>query len=547
MASRALKKQTIIQGAVILTLAGIFIRILAVGYRIPVGRLLGGEGLGIFAVPNQVYFIFFTISSAGIPVAMARLISEKISHGCYRDAYRTFKVAFASMFIFGLLFSLLLFFGASWLVESGLVANPASYYGLLAISPMIFFAALTSSFRGLFQGLQNMSPVAVSQVGEQVMLVAGTVLFSYLLMPKGLALAAAGANFGAVPGAVAATLIMIFYYYRHRDSLMEMVDRDTSEYREKAFTLLKKILAISVPVSFASVAMSITGFIDNKLIIDRLQMVGYTLNEATNLYGQINQMAMSFVNISIVFALALGTSIVPSVAESFGANNKMQIQKKASEAIRLSLITTLPAAAGLMAVAPQLTDLFYAEKAAGIPLMVLAPSVAFWGVHLVLSGVLQGLGRADIVIINLLAGIAARIAITYFLVPTSLGIRAAALGTVAMFLVSSTLNYLAVKRMVGLNVNIPSAVLRPGAASLLMGLAVFQLYRWGLALLGHAYLATVAAILGGAVIYPVLAVVMGAVRSDDVKGLPRIGSRAATLLTAYETRRDRLVSRLRDR
>ena len=547
MASRALKKQTIIQGAVILTLAGIFIRILAVGYRIPVGRLLGGEGLGIYAVPNQVYFIFFTISSAGIPVAMAKLISEKISNGHYRDAYRTFKVSFAAMFIFGLLFSLLLFFGASWLVESGLVANPASYYGLLAISPMIFFAALTSSFRGLFQGLQNMSPVAVSQVGEQVMLVAGTVLFSYLLMPKGLALAAAGANFGAVPGAVAATLIMIFYYYRHRDSLMEMVDRDTSEYREKAFTLLKKILAISVPVSFASVAMSITGFIDNKLIIDRLQMVGYTLNEATNLYGQINQMAMSFVNISIVFALALGTSIVPSVAESFGANNKMQIQKKASEAIRLSLITTLPAAAGLMAVAPQLTDLFYAEKAAGIPLMVLAPSVAFWGVHLVLSGVLQGLGRADIVIINLLAGIAARIAITYFLVPTSLGIRAAALGTVAMFLVSSTLNYLAVKRMVGLNVNIPSAVLRPGAASLLMGLAVFQLYRWGLALLGHAYLATVAAILGGAVIYPVLAVVMGAVRSDDVKGLPRIGSRAATLLTAYETRRDRLVSRLRDR
>ncbi|MCL4440812.1 MAG: polysaccharide biosynthesis protein [Firmicutes bacterium] len=545
MARRALKKQTIIQGAIILTLAGIFIRILAVGYRIPVGRLLGGEGLGIYAVPNQVYYIFFTISSAGIPVAMARLISEKISHGYYRDAYRTFKVAFAAMFLFGLLFSLLLFFGASWLVESGLVANPASYYGLLAISPMIFFAALTSSFRGLFQGLQNMSPVAASQVGEQVMLVAGTVLFSYLLMPKGLALAAAGANFGAVPGAVAATLIMIFYYFRHRGSLMEMVDRDTSEYREKAFSLLKKILAVSIPVSFASVAMAITGFIDNKLIIDRLQMVGYSLKEATNLYGQINQMAMSFVNISIVFAFALGTSIVPSVAESFGANNKMQIQRKASEAIRLSLITTLPAAAGLMAIAPQLTDLFYAEKAAGIPLMTLAPSIAFWGIHLVLSGVLQGLGRADIPVINLLAGIAVRISITYFLVPTSLGIKAAALGTVAMFLVSSTLNYLAVKRMVGLNVNIPSAVLRPGIASLLMGLAVFQLYWWGMALLGHAYLATIAAILGGAVIYPVLATVMGAVSSDDVKGLPRIGSRAAALLTAYESRRDRLVSRLR--
>jgi stage V sporulation protein B len=547
LAGRALKKQTIIQGAIILTLASIIIRILAVGYRIPVARLLGGEGMGLYAVPNQVYFIFFTISSAGIPVAMARLISEKIAGGFYRDAYRTFKVAFMAMFIFGLLFSLLLFFGSSWLVESGLVANPDSYYGLLAISPVIFFAALTSSFRGLFQGLQNLSPVAVSQVGEQVILVAGTVFFSYLLIPRGLALAAAGANFGAVPGAAAATLIMALYYLRHRGSLLEMVDRDDTGYREKASTLLKKILAISIPVSFASVAMAITGFIDNKIIIDRLQMVGYTLKGATDQYGQINQMAMSFINISIAFAFSLGTSIVPAVADSFSANNKMNIQRKASEAIRLSLITTLPAAAGLVAIAPQLTDLFYAEKAAGIPLMVLAPSVAFWGVHLVLSGVLQGLGRADIPVINLLAGIAVRIAITYFLVPTSLGIRAAALGTVAMFLVSSTLNYLAVKRLVGLNVNIPSAVLRPGIASLLMGLAVFQFYRWGLDLLGHAYLATIAAILGGALLYPVLAMLLGAVRSDDIKGLPKIGGRAAALATAYESRRDRLLAAWRKR
>ncbi|MHB8157235.1 MAG: putative polysaccharide biosynthesis protein [Desulfocucumaceae bacterium] len=544
---KTLSKQTIVQGAIILTIASIIIRFLAIGYRIPLGRLLGAEGLGIYAIPNQVYLIFFTISSAGIPVGVARLISGKISGGYYRDAYRTFKVAFAAMFVTGLFFSILLFFGASWLVEKGLVKNPQSYYGLLAIAPVIFFAALTSSFRGLFQGLQNMSPVAASQVAEQVVLVIGTVFLSYLLLPRGLALAAAGANFGAVPGAAVATLMMTLYYFRHKGALLEMVERDTSGRRESSLSLLKKILAVSIPISFASVAMAVTGFVDNILIIDRLEFAGYSTQQATAFYGQFNQMAMSFINISIAFAFSLGTSIVPSVAEAYSLQNKKRIATQASSAIRLSLLTTLPAAVGLMAIAPQLTYFIYNDQSAGIALAALAPSIIFWGVHLVLSGVLQGLGKANIPVTNLLVGIACRIAITYFLVPTSLGIRAAALGTVTMFVVSSALNFIAVKRLVGININIPSTVLKPALASLLMGLAVWKAYGWGLALLNHEYLATIAALLVGMVTYPVFALVSGSVRPDDVKSIPRIGLRAASILSSYESHRDKLLSKLSGR
>jgi stage V sporulation protein B len=547
VAVKALTKQTIIQGALILTLAGLLIRILGAVYRIPLGRLLGDEGLGIYAVPNQFYLLFFTISSAGIPVGVARLVSEKISAGQYKDAYRSFKIAFIAMLSAGVFFSLLLFFGASWLVESGLVANPASYNGLLAISPVIFFAAVTASFRGLFQGLQYMSPVAASQVADQVMLVAGTILFSYLLLPGGLALAAAGANFGAVPGAVAAALIMVFYYFRHRSTIMDMVSQDISERREKTLSLLKKILAVSIPISFASVALAITGIIDNKLIIDRLQMLGYTQQQSTAFYGQFNQMAMSFVNISIAFAFSLGTSLVPPVAEANGSGNYWQIGLQAASAIRLSLLTTLPAAAGLYALAPQLTLFIYANRDAGIPLAALAPAVIFWGVHLVLSGVLQGLGRADIPVYSLLAGIAVKIAMTYYLTPTPLGIRAAALGTVAMFVVSSALNFAAVSRMVGLRINFYSTVLQPGIASLAMGAAVREVYGWGLALFNHNNsLAAAAALLAGMAIFPVLASLSGSIRSEDLAGVPVIGPRAARLLSACESRRNRLLNKGRD-
>ncbi|MFZ5652760.1 MAG: putative polysaccharide biosynthesis protein [Bacillota bacterium] len=543
MAEKALSKQTIVQGALILTVASVLIRVLGAVYRIPLGRMLGGEGLGIYTIPNQVYNIFFTISSAGIPVGVSRLVSEKISGGMYRDAYRTFQISLIAMVSVGIIFTLLLFFGASWLVDTGLVANPASYYGLLAIAPVIFFSAVTSSYRGLFQGLQNMSPVAVSQVVEQFILVIGTILFSYLLMPKGLALAAAGANFGAVPGAVAATLIMIYYYYRHRGAILDMVSRDTGEYREKSLSLLKKILVVSIPVSFASVAMATTTFIDNILILDRLQMIGYTQQEATAMYGQFAGMAMSFINISIAFAFSMGTSIVPSVAESYGAGNRTRINQQASTAIRLSLLTTLPSAAGLYFLAPQLTLFIFADQEAGIPLAALAPAVVFWGVHLVLSGVLQGVGRADIPIYNLLAGIAFKIAITYFLTPTPLGIRAAGLGNVALFAVSAALNYIAVKRMVGLSFNIPSSVLRPAIASLLVGLAAREVYRWCIMLTDSNSLSTLAAMAAGVALFPVLAAVTGSIRPDDLRSIPRVGNKAAQLFSKYESFRDRLIRR----
>lgn len=543
--ARTIKKQTIIQGAIILTLASILIRLLGAVYRIPLGRMLGDEGMGIYGIPNQAYNIFFTIASAGIPVGVSRLVSSKMASGHYRDAYRTFKVSLAAMFAAGITFSLLLFFGAPWLIKTGLVANPASYYGILAIAPVIFFASVVSAFRGLFQGMQNMTTVAASQVVDQVMLAICTTLFSYLLLPQGLAMAAAGGNLGAVPGTVAGTLFMVFYYLRHRGDILEMAGRDTSGQQESALELLKKILAVSVPVSLASVALAITTFIDNTLIINRLQVAGHSLQQATALYGQFSQFAMSFVNITIAFALSLGTSLVPSVAESYSTGNKKRIGQQTITAIRLSLLTSLPAAAGLYFLAPQLTSLVFDNKEAGVPLAALAPSIVFWGVHLVLSGVLQGLGRANIVVINLLVGIGVRIGITYFLTATLLGIKAAPIAIMAMFIISSALNYLAVRRMVEVRINFLSLVYRPAVASLLMGLAVFKIYWWALPLLGHEYLATITALLAGLFLYPLLAPVLGAIHSEDLRGLPKIGHRASSLLAAYEGRRDRLVSRLR--
>lgn len=537
MTSKSLTKQTLLQGALILTIAAVIVRLLGAIYRIPLGRMLGDEGIGIYGIPNQIYYLFFTISSAGIPIGVARLISFKMAKGLYKDAYRTFKVALYAMLLAGLFFSLVLFFGANWLIEIGLVKNPNSLMGIQAIAPVVFFAAIVSAFRGLFQGMQNMSAVAISQIADQTMLVTGTLLFSYLLLPYGLAYGAAGANFGAVPGSIAATLIMLYFYQKNKPQILALVAKDTSKEQEKSWSLLKKILAISVPISFASIAMALTNLLDNVLIIDRLQLIGYSLEQATALYGQLTQFAMSFINFSIAFSLSMGTSLVPFVAEHYSLKNYTVIKNKIGQSLRLSIITSMPAAAGLLALAPHLTLLIYKNEPAGIPLAFITPAILFWGVNLVLSGTLQGMGKSLIPVINLLIGLSVKIILTYFLTPTFLEIRAAAIGTSSMFIIASTLNILSIRRLIGFSFKIKQGILKPLISSLIMGLGVWEVYNLSYTLLESNTISTIYGILSGIIIYPLVIIILGGLPSEDARHIPKIGNKLAKILETYEQKK----------
>ncbi len=519
MANKLLNKQTVLQGALILTVSWMIIRILGAVYRIPLGRLLGAEGLGIYAVPNQIYMLFFTLSSAGIPVAVASIVSEKMALGHYRDALRTFRVARAAMLVLGAIFTLLLFFGADWLIERGLVQIPEAYLGMQAIAPVIFFAAVTAAYRGFFQGLQNMRAVAYSQLADQVMLVGATLLFSYLLLPRGLAVAAAGANFGAVPGAVGATLMLVFLYRWQRRDMFELAGQDLSGVREGTLSLLKRIFSVAIPVSFASVAMSITHLIDQWMIINRLEFAGYSHQQAVALFGQYNQMAMAFINISIALAVSLGSSLVPSVAEFFTLKNMERIRYQLDQALRLAVQFALPAAAGLYLLAPQLTELLFAEAEAGVPLAAVSAVVIFWSVHLVTAGALQGMGKAIVPVRNLVFGIFFEVAITYYLTPV-LGIQAAAYGTVVIFVVSSLLNVVALSCLVGLRFNLWEMLSRSVPATLVMCAGVWAVFQMSVREMGGNTVPTLLAVMAGAVLYPTALLGFGGVRAEDVRRLP---------------------------
>ena len=155
-----------LRGAMILTMAGLMVKILGSVNRILLSRLLGGEGIGLYQMAYPVFLLMLSVSSAGIPIAISIIVSEKVAKGQFK-AEQVFKISLGLMVVTGLCFALTLFFGAGWLVESGFVRDPRAYYGLIALTPAVFFSTILASFRGYFQGYQMMTPPAVSQILEQ--------------------------------------------------------------------------------------------------------------------------------------------------------------------------------------------------------------------------------------------------------------------------------------------------------------------------------------------------------------------------------------------
>lgn len=169
-----------LHGAMILTLAGLVVKIIGSVNRILLSRLLGGEGIGLYQMAYPVYLLLLAISSAGIPVAISIVVSRYLAKDDVGNVRRVFHLSLRLMSLLGLVLALALVLAAGWLVDSGVIKDGRAYYSLVALAPAVFFGTVLASFRGLFQGHQLMTPPAVSQILEQFIRVVTMVVLAYV-------------------------------------------------------------------------------------------------------------------------------------------------------------------------------------------------------------------------------------------------------------------------------------------------------------------------------------------------------------------------------
>ncbi len=516
-----------LKGTLILTISSIVVKVIGSLNWIILSRVLGGEGIGLYQMGFPIYLMAITVSSAGIPVAISIITAEKLAKKDYRGAKRVFSVSLRLLLISGLVFSSALFFGAGWLIEHNFIRDSRAYYSIIALAPAVFFVTFLASFRGYLQGWQIMTPTAASEIVEQLMRVITMLVFADLLLPYGLAYAAGGASMGAGVGAFCALLVLMWFYRKLKRKLQkEMEAQDDSIEEESAVCIIKRLLKLALPVSLSSLMLPIGANLDLLIVPQRLEAAGFTVRHATELFGYLTGMAVPLVNLAAIFTAAMTVSLVPAISESRALSDFSAISAKVKIAFRVAIIITFPCFVGLYFLAERVAALIYNAPGAAGAIQTMSIGILFLGMHQISTGILQGLGKTAIPVINMIIAGVVKVVLSWILTAMpALGIKGASLATVADFAVAAIINMCFIYKFTGYRLPAGS-VLRPMAASAAMGAAIYGV----LAVAGHLGAWAILLAMAAAVpVYGVSLVICGGLQREDLDNIPFVGRRILLL------------------
>lgn len=516
-------KDSFLRGAFILGLAGIIVKIIGGFFRIPLGNMIGEDGMGYYQAAYPVYTLFLTLATAGFPTALAKLVSEKSAIGDYKGAQKIFKVSYTVLFMTGLIAFCIFFFGADYIVNN-IMGNPGAYYAMIAISPALLFVPIMSSYRGYFQGRKEMTKIAISQIAEQFFRVAlGLWLAYYLMEARGPKLGAAGAITGATVGAIASITYLILAYLREGKK-RKLEIKSSQHFRDESVgRILKKILVVAIPITIGASVMPLVNMVDNVIVIKRLVAAGYSLKEANAMFGQLTGFAMAIINLPSVITIAMSMSLVPSISESYAIGNKVKARKDTQSAIKVTLLMVLPAAFGIAALAIPIMQLLYPKQPemVGNLLLVLTPCVIFLGLMQTMNGILQGMGKPMVPVVALGAGMLFKIIISYTLtsVPT-INVFGSALGTISAYFIAVLIELHYIKKSMNIKFSIKDFILRPLITVLTMFVVVKLSYGFLTNIIGSK-LSTVVSIGIGAAIYGIVIILIGGISKEELLTIPK--------------------------
>lgn len=434
-------KNKFLRGALILTIAGLLVKVLGSVNRILLSRLLGGEGIGLYQIAYPIYLLIIAISAAGVPTAISIMVAKLVAKKDYLGAQRIFKVSAGLMVLAGAFFAALLYVTTRWLIATEIIRDTRAYYALLALIPAVFFATILASFRGYFQGYQNMTPPAVSQILEQLVRVTVMLVLAYYFLPQGLEFAAAGAAFGAVPGSITGIIILSFFYYRHKEMWQLPPSAWETTEEPTVSKIAKDIIKLAIPVSCANLILPVVNGIDMLIVPGRLEVAGFTIKEATTAFGYLAGMALPLVTMSTIPTTSIAAAIVPAISEGKTLGKTEEIKNKAIMGLRLSAIITWPAALGVWSLAYPLSQLLYGTRKAAPVISQMAPSIFFFGMQQVTTGILQGMGFTFMPMINMLISVVIKaVALWHWTAVPAYNIVGAAWAADLNFLVAASLN-----------------------------------------------------------------------------------------------------------
>ena len=540
------KKQNFLQGAALLAIATAIVKIIGAFYKLPLNMAIGAEGYSYFTTAYDIYSVMLLVSTAGLPVAVSRMVSQASTLGAYTRLRKIFRTALIMFAVLGGLTSVLMIFGAKPLAN--LMNQPDAWISIACLGPCGILICLMSAYRGYFNGQGNMAPTSITQVIEAVIkLVVGLALaFVIIRATRNVALAAGGAIIGVTMGSALALIYMLGKFRRSYKSLPV-----TPEAPGSTRGTLKELLAIAIPITIGSAGLQLLTVIESGLYMDRLgylietnQYMGHMVVDgvtaqkaAATLKGLFN-MAQTIFNMPCAFIIPITVSVLPAVTSFLTMGDHKGVRETEESAARITGLLSLPCAVGLTVLARPIMALLGGYTGEQLALSaqfmtILGVTVFLYAIIQYTNALLQSHGYVNVPVVNMLSSGVVRLVLVDVMVGNpNLGLLGAPIGAFIGYLLIAVLNLTAIARKVPQKPRLLQNLLRPAIPALVMGVVVFFCYRGLVSVIGldgsRVILAGVP-IAVGAVVYFVCVVLMKSITREDCLLLPK-GEKIAKLL-----------------
>lgn len=519
-----------LKGAAVLAVAGVMIKVLGAVFRIPLTNWIG-DGMAYYSVAYAIYGTLVVIGTAGIPIAVSKLVSENIAQNKYRNAHKVFHVATTLMLIIGTMSFIICYFGADMIAEA--IGSPKSSLAIKGMAPALFFVPLFSSFRGFFNGRQNMNPTAISEIVEQLVRCGIGLTLAYMFSHPKLdeVRAAAGASFGASAGAIGGFAVIVIIFLLNGGSFRQKIEAGVQDIEEN-IDLAKKIAWIAVPIIIGSEIMPIMGLLDTAIVMNVLQANGWSVDATKHMFSLYEGYCTPIIAFPQIFTQAVAVSLVPAISVYFAQRNKTKVNEMINLGRRTTMIMGFPCAFGLFIIAePILKFMFYrqpqsCEEAAPI-MMIMAISVIFLAHMQTSVSILQAIGKQFIPVRNLAVASVGKVIITYYTVGiNSINVKGAAVGTAVAYIITLLMNDYSVKKYTGIKHDFILTYIKPGLAATGMAAVTYGVYNLMMMLLGsHGFRLANAAgvmlgILSAMITYTMLLFALKAITLEELENFP---------------------------
>ncbi len=480
MKKKRIQKESFMKSVFILMVSQVLNKILGLVYKLYLTNRegFGDKGNAISGSGFQIYALFLTISSIGVPGAIAKLVSERVAIGDHKGAHRIFKIAFVTFGTIGFLCSTILFLGAGY-IANHFLQIPEAELTLVALSPSVFLVSISCVIKGYFNGRESLKVTANAQTLEQLFKTAlSVVLVETIAIASGVdtAIMAAGANLSTT----LATFLCFFYlcsYYRAMKKEIAWEIKSSVNYRPtRVRKTIKQIFSVSIPMSITSILGTLNKNVDSMTVVRGLKNF-LSEEQAKIQYGILTGKVETLVTLPMSMNMAFATALVPAISSARAMGDLQTAKKRISFSMLITILIGLPCMVGMILYAKPILELLFPNATSGSFIyQISCLGIIFIVLEQTMSGALNGLGKIFVPAMALGIGVIAKILLNCYLVPINPenfllgGVAGAAFSTVVCHIIAFSIEFRILKRTIALKLPAKKFMIKPILAVTMMGI-----------------------------------------------------------------------------